>query len=99
MEVLPAFIKEFQEHLAHADVVEPLDRDLAEKWRRLWLWRFGLLMTPVFCFVLAFILPGLATLLTLAAVVGSLIVSVVKIVYLYKTAAVFRDHNTYYYGM
>jgi hypothetical protein len=97
VEVIPAFIKEFQEHLAHADVVEPLDRDLAEKWRRLWLWRFGLLMTPVFCLVLAFILPGLATLLTLAAVVGSLIVSLIKIGYIYKTSAAFREHDRYCY--
>ena len=60
--------------------------DKSKTIRLMWI----VVMTPV---VLA------ALMLTLAAVVGSLIVSVVKIVYLYKTAAVFRDHNTYYYGM
>lgn len=94
--MLPSFIKEFQEHLGHADVVEALDADLAEKWRGLWLWRFGFMMTLALCLPLAFILTVTASFLTLIAAIGLIVVSVIKIVYIHKTSSVFVGRQAYY---
>ena len=93
---LPAAVLElvsvYQECNAHADVLEGLDDRLAGKWRLLWRWKIGLLL-GIFGSVLLMLLSVLLSLLVMLAIaVGAIVVAVLQLVYLYRTAKLFRQH-------
>lgn len=82
----------YREYNAHAAVLDGADDGLAEKWQKLWKWEIGLLLGLVGCLVLAVLSAVLGLLALLADVIGMLVVSVLKLVYLYRTARLFREH-------
>ena len=93
---LPAAVLElvsvYQECNAHADVLEGLDDRLAGKWRLLWRWKIGLLL-GIFGSVLLMLLSVLLSLLVMLAIaVSAIVVAVLQLVYLYRTAKLFRQH-------
>ena len=88
LQVLAAFLDCY----AHADVLEGLDDRLAGKWRLLWRWKIGLLL-GIFGSVLLMLLSVLLSLLVMLAIaVGAIVVAVLQLVYLYRTAKLFRLH-------
>lgn len=89
--ILPAgLIGEYCEYTAHSEVLLQADLSLSEKWRRLWVWYLcSLLAMFAGAFLLA-VSPGLGVLLFIAAGIASVAVEIVKLVYLYRTAQVFR---------
>ena len=96
---LPAAVLElvsvYQECNAHADVLEGLDDRLAGKWRLLWRWKIGLLLGifgSVLLMLLSVLLSLLVMLVMLAIAVGAIVVAVLRLVYLYRTAKLFRLH-------
>lgn len=79
-------VGEYQEFSGHADFVCDKDLVLSEKWLRLRLWYIVMLAGltgGVVCGVLL-VLPGLIILL--ACGIGLVVVSIVKIIYVYRTA-------------
>ena len=82
----------YREYSAHAVMLDGADNDLAEKWRRLWKWEVGLLLGLFGCLLLAMIAGILGLLALLADAIGILVVSILKLVYLYRTAKLFREH-------
>lgn len=82
----------YREYNAHAAMLDGADDALAENWRKLWKWEIGLLLGLFGCFLLAMIAGILGLLALLADAVGIIVVSILKLVYLYRTAKLFREH-------
>ena len=83
---------EYKEFTAHSDVLADVDRELSEKWCQLWKWYIGLFVGMLGCTVLMVIIPLLGALAILAAAIGLVVVSIMKLVYLYRTAKIFREY-------
>lgn len=88
-----AFVGEYNEYMAHAEVLIDVDRELSEKWRMLWKWYIGLFGGMIGSLLVLIIIPLLGALAMLAAAVGVIVVSVLKLVYLYRTAQIFRAYT------
>ena len=82
----------YQEYYAHADVLEGLDDALSGKWRRLWRWEAGSMLALFGCLLLVLLSAILALLILLAASIGLIVAAVLQLVYLYRTAKLFRRH-------
>lgn len=87
-----SLVGEFNTYLAHSIVLTGVDNELSEKWTNLWKWNIGLFLGIFGCIVVMMILPLLGAIAILAAAVGLLVVSILKLVYLYRTANIFREY-------
>ena len=87
-----ALVGEYKEFTAHSDVLADVDRELSEKWLLLWKWNIGLYGGLIGCMVVMLILPLLGALVMIASAIGLLVVGIMKLVYLYRTAQVFRAY-------
>lgn len=79
----------YYEYNAHADVLEGLDNELSEKWRKLWKWMIGATIALVVGVIFTIIVIG--ALVVLAAAIAILVISILKLVYLYRSAQAFQD--------
>lgn len=84
----------YQEYHAHAEVLDGLQDELAESWRKLWKWEVGFLLDLVGCLVLVLLSALLGLMALLVLLLGGLVVSVLKLVYLYRMAQFFRPYST-----
>ena len=88
-----ALIGEYYEYRAHSDVLVGIDNNLSEKWTILKKWYVG----GILAFCCSFILMMIAPLLGLIALWGGaivyLVVKIIKLVYLYRTAKMFRKYS------
>ena len=89
-----ALVGEFNEFLAHSIVLTGVDNELSEKWTTLWKWYIGLMLGMFGCILIMLILPLLGVIALLGAAIGLLVTSVLKLVYLYRTAKIFREYST-----
>lgn len=87
-----SLVGEYQEFISHAAVLNGLDDDLAESWSSLWKWYIGMYGAMIGSILLIIIAPILGLLVCLAAVIGICIVDITKLVYLYRTAKLFKDY-------
>jgi len=85
---LPA---EYHEYMAHASVLEGVATELSEQWKTLWKWYIGLLLAVLGGLFVMLLIPILGVLAILAAAIGVLVISILKLVYLYRTAKLFRQ--------
>ena len=94
--LLPAMVVSlygtYQEYNAHAEVLDGLDDGLAENWRRLWKWEIGFLLGLFGCMLLVMLSAVLGLLALLAVLIGMIVVAVLKLVYLYRMAKLFRNY-------
>lgn len=84
-------VGEYYEFMGHAEVLRGADRTLSYKWLTLWKWYIGTFLGMIGGTVLAVMIPLIGLIVVLASTVGTLVISIVKIVYIYKTAGVFRN--------
>ena len=63
---------------------------MSEKWKTLWKWYIGMIVAAVACIIFILIDTILGTMFTLAVTVALLVVSIMKLVYLYETAEIFQ---------
>lgn len=84
---------EYNEYMAHASVLEGVATELCEKWKQLWKWYAGLLFGTLGCLVLALLAPVLGLLGLLAVGIGMVVTGILKLIYLYRTAKLFRDYQ------
>ena len=87
-----AFVGEYNEFTAHSIVLTGLDNELSEKWSSLWKWYIGMYGAMLGSLLIIVIIPILGLLVTLAAAIGLIVVSILKLVYLYRTAKLFREY-------
>ena len=83
----------YNEFMGHAAVLESIDDNLSEKWRKLWKWYIGSLLGLIGCVFVMVVAPVLGLLLVFAGVIGILVCVILSWVYLYRTAKVFRGYE------
>ncbi len=76
----------YKEFYAHAAVLIGIDFNLSEKWERLWKWRIRILIVTVVSFLLLFLSILLGLVLIFSCAIAALVLSILKLVYLYSTA-------------
>ncbi len=88
-----AIVGEYQEYMGHGETLSGFDRWLSQKWFTLWKWYIGMYAAMFVSIVLMLIFPLLGLLVFLAAMIGLAVVSILKLVYLYRTAKFFREYS------
>ena len=83
----------YQEYIAHSAVLNGVDDVLSEKWGALWRWYIRCYLGMIGCVVLMIFAPVLGAILLIADVIAMLVMSIMKIVYLYRTAKIFREYT------
>ena len=83
----------YQEYIAHSAVLNGVDDVLSEKWGALWRWYIRCYLGMFGCVVLMIFAPVLGAILLIADVIAMLVMSIMKIVYLYRTAKIFREYT------
>lgn len=94
--LVPSFISEYQEYMGYIEVTHKHEEELSEKWSKLWIWAFISLICAGVGLLFAMFGSGLGALLVLAASVVTIVVSIMKVVYLYRTANEFRSFGEEY---
>lgn len=83
---------EYNEFMGHAGTLADADGELSEKWEKLWKWNIGITLSMLVSTILAGLAPLLMLLVLLAASIGMMVVDILKLVYLYRTAGAFRAY-------
>ena len=87
-----AMVGEYNEYMAHSAVLSGVDNELSEKWEVLWKWYIGLFLGMFGCIIVMLIIPILGAIAILGCAIGTIVVSILKLVYLYRTAKIFREY-------
>lgn len=87
-----ALVREYNEYMGHSAVLDGVDNELSEKWSMLWKWYVGVLLGMIGGIFITLIIPILGALAIIASAIGILVVDVLKLVYLYRSAKVFREY-------
>ena len=82
-----------KEVAAHSAVVVDLDSELAEKWSKFFVRFLQLSAATVGSALLMLIFPSIGALCTIAVSIGLLVIGALKLVYLYRTARLFRKYT------
>ena len=75
----------YKEFAAHAEVLTGVD-EIADKWLGLWRWTIGTHCAVLGSVIVAIIAPLLGVLVALAGAIGVIVVDIVRLVYLYRSA-------------
>jgi hypothetical protein len=87
-----ALVGEYNEYMGHSAVLTGVDNELSEKWEVLWKWYIGLFLGMFGCILLMLIIPILGAIALIGAAIGLVVVGILKLVYLYRTAKLFREY-------
>ena len=87
-----AMVGEYNEYMAHSAVLSGVDNELSEKWELLWKWYIGLFLGMFGCIIVMLIAPVLGAIAILGCAIGTVVVGILKLVYLYRTAKIFREY-------
>ncbi len=85
-------VSEYQECMGHAAVLSGVDNEQSEKWELLWKWYIGMTCTVFGSIFLMIIGPVLGLIAFVLSAIGMLVVSIAKLVCLYRTAKIFREY-------
>ena len=88
-----ALVGECAECTSHAEVLEPVDIALSQRWRRLWKWYIGAYLALFAGIFVTLLSAWLGLLVMTASTVGSLVVAILKLVYLWRTTRTFREYE------
>ena len=88
-----ALVGEYNEYMGYSAVLSGVDDELSEKWAALWKWYIGMFLGMFGCILIMLIFPLLGALALLAAAIGLIVVGIKKLVYLYRTAKLFRGFS------
>ena len=83
---------EYIQFTAHAIVTAPLDRELSEKWTNLWKWYIGSFAALLGSLILLLLISILGLLTMLASAIALMVIAIIKYIYLYRTAKLFREY-------
>lgn len=82
----------YKEYTAHANLIGPYNYELAAKWRTLCKWYVAIYAAIVISALLTIVVPLVGMIIMLAAMLGAVIISIIKLCYLYKTASILRGY-------
>lgn len=89
--LIVALVGDYNEYMAHSAVLAGVNDDLSHKWEILWKWDIGVLGGMFGGLILMLIFPILGALGILAMTIGMFVISIMKLIYLYRTAKCFRE--------
>lgn len=89
--VIVSIVAEYYEMHAHAAVLYGVDDELAAKWLKLWRWNLYTYGAMIVSLLLMIVVAMLGLLVLMAAMIALIVVSICKLVYLYRTAKLFRE--------
>lgn len=81
---------EYYEYQAHANVVAPYDAVFSAKWKTLWKYYLGMTLGVLVATVLLMLIPLLGLIAIVVLAIGTLVVSILKLVYLYRMKKLFE---------
>ena len=87
-----ALVGEYNEYMAHSAVLTGVDNVLSDKWEVLWKWYIGLFLGVFGSILVMLIIPVLGAIAVIGCTIGTVVVGILKLVYLYRTAKTFRDY-------
>lgn len=85
-------VGEYHEYIAHAGVLRDVDAILSQDWRNLWKWYIRMMAAIIGSIIVMLIVPPLGFVGVLVSAIGIVVVSIMKLVYLYRTAKAFRQY-------
>ena len=85
-------IATYTEYMAHASVMSGIDDAMAKKWRELWTWYVRILLCLAGSIVLMLIIPLLGLVVFSSTAIGFVVVLIVELVYLYRSAKICRGY-------
>lgn len=88
------FIGEYQEFTAHGNVLWGIDNELSDKWNMLWKLYIGCYGAMFGSIILGFLMPVIAVIILVVSIIAFLVVHFVRLVYLYRSAKIFRDFKS-----
>ncbi len=87
-----SIVGQYKEIMAHSAVLRGVDNELSYKWESLWKWFVGSMIgTTLSAFLV--LVPIVGVLALLICTITLVVVSILKLVYLYKTAKAFREFD------
>ncbi len=90
--LIVALIREYNEYNAHSSVLRGVDDELSGKWTELWKWFIRCMVGLLGSILFLAIAYAVGVVILIGTIIGMLIVGVVKLVYMYRTAKVFREY-------
>lgn len=88
--IVVSLVGQYHCYMGHAAGLYKVDDTLADKWVVLWKWNIGMFALFFVSILLIFVLTFIAVLTLQAATIGMTVVTIVELVYLYRTAQRFR---------
>lgn len=85
-------IAKYYEFHSHAAVLREFDLEFSQKWLTLWKWYCVIIAGMIVSTLVVLISFLLAALLILAFTIGTAVIAIVQLVYLYKMAKLFRQY-------
>lgn len=83
-----SIIYAYKEISSHAEVISGIDDELSEKWEKL----FRLYVIALASMFGGLIIPIIGAFITIAAAIALIVLSIRKLIYLYRTAQAFREY-------
>lgn len=78
-------VAEYNEFMGHSDVVMAYDGNMSEKWFKIWYWYlFAVIGSIIGLFI--------GTIVLIIAAIAILILGILKIIYIYQTAEIYRQY-------
>lgn len=89
--LIVSMVEEYYEYMGHREVLEYVNPEMAGKWHKLWKWYLGMVLGVAGGTLVTVFAPLIGLIIVLAVTIGMLIVSILKIIYLYGTSKVFKQ--------
>lgn len=84
---------EYYEFKAHAGVMSYVSQMMSDKWNRLWKWRLWTMLGMLAAVIVSILISAIGVLIALIAGIGTLVISIMKIVYLRQTAKILEEYE------
>lgn len=84
---------EYYEFKAHAGVMSCVSQLMSDKWNRLWKWRLWTMLGMLAAVIVSILISAIGVLIALIAGIGTLVISIMKIVYLRQTAKILEEYE------
>lgn len=91
--LLFGLIATYNEFMAHASVMRGIDDMMSKKWSALWTWYVRVLLCFGGSIILMLIIPLVGLTALLGAAIGVVVLSIAKMVYLYRSAKICRGYS------
>lgn len=85
---------DYREYMTHSAVLRGIDNALADNWESLWKWFLGTYIAIFGGIFFIAVIPILGLLVALGGAVSLIVVGITQLVYLYRTAKLFREYPT-----